>query len=57
VLSIQFASVDIIETNNEMRVLEVNSGIMMEKFIQAANENYAIAKKIYQQAINMMLET
>jgi len=55
-LAIQFASVDIIETDNEMRVLEVNSGIMMESFIRAAIENYQIAKEIYQQAIHMMLE-
>jgi len=55
-LSVTFASVDIIETGDEMRILEVNSGIMMEKFIQAAPENYAIAKGIYQQAIEMMIE-
>jgi hypothetical protein len=54
-LSIRFASVDVIETDNEMRVLEVNSGIMMENFVQAAKENYAIAKGIYQQAIHIML--
>ena len=55
-LSIKFASVDMIETGDETRVLEVNSGIMMEHFIQAATENYSIAKGIYKEAIHMMLE-
>ncbi len=55
-LSIQFASVDIIETDSGLMVLEVNSGIMMERFIQAADENYNIAKEIYKHAIKIMLK-
>jgi glutathione synthase/RimK-type ligase-like ATP-grasp enzyme len=55
-LSIKFASVDMIETGDETRILEVNCGIMMEHFIPAATENYMIAKEIYQQAVHMMLE-
>jgi glutathione synthase/RimK-type ligase-like ATP-grasp enzyme len=54
-LSIQFASVDMIDIGEKMLVLEVNSGIMMENFVGAKNTNYAIAKRIYQQAIESML--
>lgn len=50
----KFVSVDIIETNNTFKVLEINSGIMMENFSSVSNENYKIAEKIYGEAINLM---
>jgi glutathione synthase/RimK-type ligase-like ATP-grasp enzyme len=57
-LSVCFASVDIIETtdDNELRVLEVNSGTMMKNFADSTPDNYAIAKDIYTQAILMVIE-
>ena len=54
-LSIDFASVDIIITNEGMKVLEVNCGIMMENFIRSTPENYDIAKQIYTQAVRKMI--
>ncbi len=51
-LNIKFASIDIIETeDNELLVLEANSGIMMEGFIRLADNGYEIAKNIYKEAI------
>ncbi|MCL2494858.1 MAG: hypothetical protein FWE98_04285 [Oscillospiraceae bacterium] len=54
-LSIDFASVDIVDTPEGMKVLEVNCGIMMENFIRSAPENYATAKSIYREAVLEML--
>ena len=56
VLNIRFASVDIIKTGDELKVLEVNSGVMME-FFSSMNENhYEISKRIYKSAIKKMFE-
>lgn len=50
-LDIEFASVDIISTDQGLLVLEVNSGVMME-YLSGENEAYrTIAKDIYHQAI------
>ena len=50
----KFVSVDIIETENELKVLEINSGIMMESFSNQNDENYNIAKNIYAEAVDSM---
>ncbi len=51
-LNIKFASIDIVETeDNELLILEANSGIMMDGFINLASDGYNIAKKIYKDAI------
>lgn len=50
-LDIEFASVDIIESEKGLEVLEVNSGIMMEKLSRSSQKNYDIAKDIYKKAI------
>jgi len=54
-LSVRLASIDIIETNDGMRILEVNNGIMMERFIQAAKENYHVARDIYRQVVQILV--
>ena len=54
VLNIRFASVDIIFTDGSYRVLEINSGVMMEHFASSSPENYAKAKEIYKDAIDVM---
>jgi glutathione synthase/RimK-type ligase-like ATP-grasp enzyme len=54
-LTVQFASIDIIDTDHGFRVLEVNNGIMMESFAKESLMHYKIAKTIYEQAIQMML--
>ena len=50
-LKIELASIDIISVNNEYKILEINGGIMMEKFAESNKENYEIAKLIYKNAI------
>jgi len=54
VLNIRFASIDIILTEGGYRVLEINSGVMMEHFASSSPENYAKAKEIYEEAILLM---
>jgi len=54
-ISIDFASVDIIDTNEGLMVLEVNCGIMMEKFILFGKGNYGIAKGIYREAVHGLM--
>ena len=54
--NIDFGSVDIIETiDNQLLIIEVNSGIMMNYFIKQNGEvGLNIAKKIYKEAIERM---
>ena len=50
-LDAAFMSIDIVEDECGFEVLEINSGVMMEKFAKMNPENYAIAKNIYEKAI------
>lgn len=50
-VNVRFASVDIIRTRGEFKVLEINSGIMMESFARQNAHNYQVAKSIYQEAL------
>ena len=47
---IKFGSIDIVKSNNEFYVLEVNSGVMMDNLI-IENNYYDEAYKIYKDAI------
>ncbi len=47
-----FASVDCVNINGNLQVLEVNSGVMTDNFANSAPENYEVAKDIYKSAIN-----
>jgi glutathione synthase/RimK-type ligase-like ATP-grasp enzyme len=53
-LNIHFASIDIIQAQGRLLVLEVNAGVMMEKFIRLAPDGYARAKAIYAKAVDYM---
>ena len=56
-VGIRFASVDIIETtDNELLVLEANSGVTIDKAINFLKDGYNIAKNIYKEAIIKMFE-
>lgn len=56
-LNIKFASVDIIELdNNELLVLEANSGVSIDKVINFIPNGYNIAKDIYKEAIIKMFK-
>ena len=56
IIGINFASVDIVDTEGQLKVLEVNSGVMMEHFSRKNNEYFEIAKGIYRDAIKFMLK-
>lgn len=56
-IDICFASIDIIELETgELKIMEVNSGIMMEKFSASSPENYQKSKQIYSEALSMLLD-
>ena len=53
-IGVRFASIDIVKTDGELMIMEINSGVMMEKapaFIPGGRE---IAKEIYKEAICKM---
>ncbi len=55
-IGLRFCSVDIINTiDGEYLVLEVNSGVMIEKYLQQHPEDYALVKEIYRDAVRKML--
>ena len=53
-LGVRFASIDVALTNEGMKVLEINSGVMMENFAGQDAESREIAKSIYRDAIRLM---
>lgn len=54
---INFSTVDIIETDSKgLLVLEINSGVVLNKFIDNGPANYDIAKSIYRAAICSMFD-
>ena len=54
-INLKFGSVDIIQTtDNELYVLEVNSGLMMNNYINLMPDGYITAKSIYKKAIERM---
>lgn len=55
-LNIVFASIDIIEVNNELLIIEINSGVMCEKVIFQIADGYDKVKEIYKKAIKLMFE-
>ena len=57
IINLKFGSVDIIQTeSNELLVLEVNSGVMMEYFIRINLDEYNNVKDIYKRAIKKVFE-
>ena len=56
-INLKFGSIDIIETtNNELLVLEVNSGVMLENYISLNPNEYIYAKDIYRNAIKNLFK-
>lgn len=56
-IGLRFGSVDIIHTkNDEYYVLEMNSGVMMDNFINMVPNGYNIAKSIYKKAIKALMK-
>lgn len=55
-MNIHFATIDIIETDqNDLRVLEINSGVCMTIFAQTNESNLSIAKTIYKKALSALM--
>lgn len=55
-MNLRFASVDIVETDEGLFVLEANAGVMMEHFAGQSPECYEKAKRIYKMAIEKAME-
>lgn len=59
VMSLNFCTVDILQSQSgELKVLEVNSGVSVEKFAEVmGDEGIKTAKKIYQLALKALIQT
>ncbi len=55
-MNIRFASIDVAECDDEYKILEINSGVMMEHFSQQDDDSYKIAKEIYREAVLKMFK-
>ncbi len=51
---LRFASIDVVKTKGEYKILEINSGVMMENFASTDEKCYQLAKQIYTKAIYSM---
>ena len=56
-INLKFGSIDIVQTtNNDLFVLEVNSGVMLENYIRLNPNEYITAKNIYKNAIENLFK-
>lgn len=55
-LNITFASIDVIDTDNKLLVMEANSGVTLNNFIRQNKNGYNIAYNIYKDAIKQMFK-
>ena len=56
-LDLRFASVDIIELESgEILILEINSGVMIDKYAKYMKNGGEICKRIYSEAIDLMFK-
>ena len=55
-VGINFASVDIMDKNGELFVLEVNAGVTLEKFARTSEENYKKVEELYRKIVFEVLE-
>lgn len=50
----KFVCVDIIDTNEGLKVLEINASVKTTKFMNSSLENYKIVEKIYNDVLDLM---
>jgi len=50
-IQLRFGSVDIVEVNGQYKVLEINSGVMLESYSNYSLKNYEKAKTIYERVL------
>lgn len=55
-LNLTLAVVDIVSTQGDLLVLEVNSGLMLENFARRAPDGYARAKVMYKKLVELMFQ-
>jgi hypothetical protein len=53
---LHFASIDVVKTPEGLKILEINSGVMMENLARTDAVCYQLAKETYRKAIHCMLE-
>ena len=57
-VGLKFGSVDIIVTeDNQALILEMNSGVMLENYIEQFSDGYSKAKELYKEVIIEMFKT
>jgi ribosomal protein S6--L-glutamate ligase len=56
VINIKFCAIDIADVNHKLMVVEINNGIMFEKFSKSSKKNFTITKNVYLKAINYILQ-
>lgn len=54
-LNIQFCSVDIVDTEKGYQVLEINAGVMMENFARQNEEQFQMARDVYEKVLLDMM--
>ncbi len=52
----QFAAVDVIETNGDFKIIEVNAGISLEHVSQISDEGRTLAYNVYAHAVDVMFD-
>ena len=55
-IDVNFVTVDIIKSNNDYYLMEINSGVHIEKVSNFIDKDFKIAKKIYKKAILEMFK-
>lgn len=55
-INAKFVSVDIIKSNNQFYLIEVNSGVCINKVCNFIDKDFKITKEIYRSAINKMFD-
>jgi glutathione synthase/RimK-type ligase-like ATP-grasp enzyme len=56
IFDIHFCSIDFALVKNKFVVVEINGGVMFEKFSQTSKQNYEKCKEIYAKAIDSYLD-
>lgn len=56
-VGVRFASADVIKVENEFKIMEINSGVMMENAPTFVKDGERIARTIYKDAIQKMFDT
>ena len=57
-IGLKFGSIDIIVTDDgKSLILEMNSGVMLEKYVEQFSDGYGTAKKLYTDVIEEMFKT